>query len=65
MMSESRFNGAVDRPTACPFCNGRRVDTLAKAVTATTLWRCRECDETWTIASRAASNVRSPSRGES
>jgi ribosomal protein L37AE/L43A len=54
-MSESKFNGAIIRPTTCPFCQGKRIDTLAKAISMTTLWRCRECDETWTIASRAAS----------
>jgi ribosomal protein L37AE/L43A len=59
-MSESRFNEAVNRPTACPFCQGKRLDTLAKTITVTTLWRCRECDGTWTIASRA-STARSPS----
>ena len=30
------------------------VDTLAKVITVTTYWRCRECDKTWTIASQAA-----------
>jgi ribosomal protein L37AE/L43A len=59
-MSEYRSNDAIDRPTACPFCQGKRVDTLAKEVTLTTLWRCRECEETWTIASRATSPARSP-----
>jgi ribosomal protein L37AE/L43A len=59
-MSESRVNEAIDRPTACPFCQGKRVDTLAKEFTVTTLWRCRDCEETWTIASRAASTARSP-----
>ena len=61
-MSDFRFfSEAVDRPTTCPFCQGKRVDTLAKAITVKTLWRCRECDETWTIAGRAASSLRSPS----
>jgi hypothetical protein len=39
----------------CPFCNGRAVDTLAKVITVTTYWRCRECDKTWTIASQTPS----------
>lgn len=59
-MSEFRFNEAIARPAACPFCQGTRVDTLAKTITVTTLWRCRECEGTWTIASRASS-ARSPS----
>jgi hypothetical protein len=42
---------ALTRPTACPFCQGKRFDTLAKVITDTTCWRCRECDKTWTIAS--------------
>jgi ribosomal protein L37AE/L43A len=60
-MSESRFNKAITRPTMCPFCEGKRVDTLAKTITVTTLWRCRECNETWTIAGREASTVRTSS----
>lgn len=60
-MFESRFNEVVERPTACPFCQAKRVDTLAKAITVKTLWRCRECEQTWTIASRAAPAVRSRS----
>lgn len=51
----------VSRPTTCPSCGGKRLDTLAKTFTVRTVWRCRECDETWTIASRAASPGRSPS----
>ena len=58
-MSESPVNDRVARPTACPFCKGKIIDTLAKVITVTTLWRCRECDGTWTIASRAASSARS------
>jgi ribosomal protein L37AE/L43A len=58
-MSGSRLNEVINRPTACPFCQGKRVDTLAKTITVTTLWRCRECEATWTIASRAASTARS------
>jgi uncharacterized protein with PIN domain len=53
-MSDSRFE-TVPRPTVCPFCNGKVIDTLAKVITATTFWRCKQCDGTWTIASRAAS----------
>jgi len=52
MQGDSRFTGTVTRPAVCPFCNGKIIDTFAKVFTATTLWRCRECDETWTIASR-------------
>lgn len=60
-MFESRFNEVVTRPTTCPFCQAKRVDTIAKTITVTTLWRCRECGETWTIASRGASPARSRS----
>jgi transposase-like protein len=60
-MSESQVNEAITRPTACPFCESKSVGTLAKTFTARTLWRCRECEETWTIASRTASRPRPPS----
>jgi hypothetical protein len=50
-MPDSRFNETVARPTVCPFCKGRIIDTLAKVIAVTTTWRCRECDGTWTIAS--------------
>jgi ribosomal protein L37AE/L43A len=60
-MSDSRLAAPIARPTACPFCQGKRVDTLARTITAATLWRCRECEETWTIASRAAPTARSRS----
>jgi ribosomal protein L37AE/L43A len=58
MTYESRSAGTVPRPTACPFCNGKVIDTLAKVYTVTTFWRCKQCDETWTIASLAASSRR-------
>jgi ribosomal protein L37AE/L43A len=58
IMFESRFNEPVTRPSACPFCKGKVVDTLAKVFTVTTFWRCRECDRTWTIASLGASSKR-------
>jgi ribosomal protein L37AE/L43A len=54
-MPYSRLDPAVLRPTVCPFCKGKRFDTLAKVITATTFWRCRECDGTWTIASQTPS----------
>jgi ribosomal protein L37AE/L43A len=41
----------VERPTTCPFCKGRIIGTLAKVITTSTLWRCRSCEGTWTIAS--------------
>ena len=50
-MPDSRSNETVARPTVCPFCKGRIIDTLAKVISVTTTWRCRECDGTWTIAS--------------
>jgi ribosomal protein L37AE/L43A len=57
-MTDPRFDRPVARPTTCPFCKGKVVDTLAKVITATTFWRCRKCDGTWTIASLAASAPR-------
>lgn len=57
-MSDSRVETVVTRPSECPFCHGGAVDTLAKVITVTTYWRCRTCEGTWTIASRAASPVR-------
>ena len=52
MESYPRSPGGVTRPESCPFCNGKKIDTLAREFTATTLWRCRVCDQTWTIQSR-------------
>jgi ribosomal protein L37AE/L43A len=59
MMPDSRFAEGVARPAVCPFCKGRIIDTMAKVITVTAVWRCRECDETWTIASLRASSTRS------
>jgi ribosomal protein L37AE/L43A len=53
-MYESQPTGTVPRPAACPFCNSKIIDTLAKVFTVTTFWRCKQCDETWTIASLAS-----------
>lgn len=58
-MSEFQFNEKVMRPSMCPFCKNKVVDTLAKVITETTVWRCRECDRTWTIASLDTSRGRS------
>jgi transposase-like protein len=58
-MYESRFDEKVLRPTLCPFCNGRQIDpVIAKIITLKTSWRCRECDRTWTAASRVALSAR-------
>ena len=54
-MFESRLDEQVARPTVCPFCKSKAVDTLGRIFTVKTLWRCRQCEETWTIASVAAS----------
>jgi ribosomal protein L37AE/L43A len=51
-LRQSAANEVVTRPSNCPFCQGRAVDTLAKVITAATTWRCRTCEQTWTIASR-------------
>jgi ribosomal protein L37AE/L43A len=57
-MADFPFNEKVMRPTMCPFCKGKIVDTLAKVISVTSLWRCRQCDETWTIASLGPSKAR-------
>lgn len=54
-MFDYRSDEIVARPTRCPACQGKAIDTLAKTVTPTTLWRCRECDKTWTLASQPPS----------
>lgn len=54
-MPDPQFVKPVARPTACPQCGGKIIDTLAKVITADTCWRCRECEATWTIASLAMS----------
>jgi hypothetical protein len=48
---------AATRPTMCPFCKGDIIDTLAKVFTVKTLWRCLQCDRTWTISSLKASAI--------
>jgi len=48
----------VPRPAMCPHCHGTKFDTLAKVVTVMSLWRCRECEGTWTIASQDGASVR-------
>jgi len=50
-MRDSQSVQEVKRPAACPSCESKTVDTLAKVYTETTVWRCRQCDETWTIKS--------------
>jgi len=51
---ESRFQNDLTRPTGCPFCKGKNIDTLAKVITETSAWRCRECEGTWTLRSQRA-----------
>lgn len=54
-MYESRYNPeVVARPTNCPFCKSKVIDTMAKTITVTTFWRCRSCEGTWTIATLKA-----------
>lgn len=60
-MSEAHLNHAIARPSRCPFCQGRAIDTLAKVITTSSLWRCRGCEGTWTLASRPGSLAASPS----
>jgi len=47
----SRVDQPVVRPTHCPFCHAKSVDTFAKSFTPSTSWRCRTCEKTWTLAS--------------
>jgi ribosomal protein L37AE/L43A len=54
-MPDTPFTEPVARPAECPQCGGKIIDTLAKVITDDTCWRCRECEATWTIASRASS----------
>jgi ribosomal protein L37AE/L43A len=55
MMPDYRPDAPVTRPAKCPECDGKAIDTLAKVFSPTTVWRCRACDQTWTIRSHAAS----------
>ena len=55
---DSRLDKVITRPTLCPFCQGKVIDTLAKVLTEKTFWRCRTCEATWTAASLAASAPR-------
>jgi ribosomal protein L37AE/L43A len=57
LLSDSRTNEAA-RPSQCPFCNGRVLDTLAKVITPTTTWRCLSCDKTFTTASLKPPSLR-------
>ena len=56
-MSEFGPNNVVARPAMCPFCKGKIFDTLAKVITETSFWRCRVCEETWTIKSQKAAET--------
>jgi ribosomal protein L37AE/L43A len=51
-MFDPQSDRVISRPTMCPFCQGKAVDTLAKSITTTTLWRCRGCEKTWTLNSQ-------------
>lgn len=62
-MSDWLPDEAVARPTTCPFCQGKVIDTLAKVITPLSLWRCRKCEGTWTLASRGGPSNRPPSAG--
>ena len=54
-MSDPRFTEPIPRPAHCPFCRSKVIDTLAKIVTPTSFWRCRQCEKTWTIGGQPAS----------
>lgn len=51
---DSVADAPLVRPSQCPSCHGRDVDTLAKTITLSTSWRCRSCEKTWTIGSLAS-----------
>lgn len=57
LLSDSRSNEA-DRPSQCPFCNGRVLDTLAKVITPATTFRCLSCEKTFTLASLKPPSIR-------
>jgi transposase-like protein len=57
-MYEPQSEEKVLRPAGCPFCKSRSVDTLAKTISVTTLWRCRTCEGTWTIQKLSMSRPR-------
>ena len=58
IMSNSDLTETVTRPTECPFCKGKAIDTLAKVLTVRTMWRCRKCEQTWTIATLPPTRLR-------
>jgi transposase-like protein len=37
------------KPAVCPSCGSQAVGTLAKAVTAETMWRCQRCGDSWQV----------------
>ena len=37
------------KPAACPSCSSQAIGTLAKTVTAETMWRCQRCGESWQV----------------
>jgi ribosomal protein L37AE/L43A len=57
-MADLQAAPPIARPTICPFCDAKAVDTLAKVFTAKTLWRCRQCEGTWTLGSVVTPNRR-------
>ena len=46
-MFESHAAETATRPAMCPFCHGKRFDTLAKVINESTYWRCTACGEIW------------------
>jgi len=61
-MYEPPSSGEVKRPEKCPFCDGKILGTLAKVISDTSVWRCRTCESTWTIAGQRAQRPRPPMR---
>ena len=57
-MSNPQAPETTMRPEACPECHSKIIETLAKVLNANSLWRCRSCEATWTIASQTAAGPR-------
>ena len=36
------------KPAACPSCGSNAMGTLAKLITAASMWRCQACGHAWT-----------------
>jgi ribosomal protein L37AE/L43A len=48
--SNKRMSNELAARPICPACNSSKVGTLAKEITAGSLWRCASCGETFKAA---------------